>query len=101
MIRTLAGVVVAAVVPTLAIASTARADEVACGKRSDLLAHFQEAYHEVPNVLGLTTDGRLLEVVVAPTGTWTMLVTAPGGPACVVATGQDWQSLASALDPAA
>jgi hypothetical protein len=101
MIRKIAGLAVAAVVPILAVVSTAHAEEVACGKRSDLLAHFQEAYHEVPNVLGLTTDGRLLEVVVAPTGTWTMLVTVPGGPACVVATGQDWQSLATALGPAA
>jgi hypothetical protein len=95
------GLTLAALVALLAAAPAAPAEQIACGKRSDLLQHFQQAYHEGPSVIGLTHDGRLLEVVVAPSGTWTMLVTAPGGPACVVATGQDWQAITVETDPAA
>lgn len=100
MIRKVGGLSMAALALALALASAAQAEPVACGKRGDLLAHFQQSYHEVPNVIGLTTDGRLLEVVVGPSGSWTMLVTAPGGPACVIATGEDWQNIVASLDPA-
>jgi hypothetical protein len=101
MTRELAVLMLAAL-GSASIPAGARAETMTCGKRSDLLAHFQQSYHEVPNVLGLTTDGRLLEVIVAPSGSWTMLVTAPGGPSCIVATGQDWQSVAPvSTDPEA
>lgn len=100
MIRHVGGLAVAVSMGALAAVPAAQAEPVPCGKRADLLEHFQQSYREVPNVVGLTTDGRLLEVVVAPSGSWTMLLTPPGGQACVIATGQDWQNIVAALDPA-
>ncbi len=41
--------------------------------------------------MGVTDSGQLLEVLVSRKGTWTMLVTQPHGPSCIVATGQGWE----------
>lgn len=94
------GLAVVVSVTALAAAPMAQGEPVPCGKRTELLAHFQQSYREVPNVVGLTTDGRLIEVVVAPSGSWTMLLTPPGEQSCVIATGQDWQNIVATLDPA-
>jgi hypothetical protein len=34
------------------------------------------------------------------TGTWTIAVTRPGGPTCIVAAGEHFEALAEALPPA-
>ncbi|MGH6931472.1 MAG: hypothetical protein ACREEE_03450 [Dongiaceae bacterium] len=63
-----------------------------CGKHGDILVKFADAYGEVPGALAITDQGGLLEVLVSPTGTWTMLLTMPGQLTCVVGTGQAWQT---------
>lgn len=66
-------------------------DDPACGGHSEVLATFASQYGEVPQVLAFTEEGGLIEVLVAPGGTWTMVLTMPGEPTCIVATGKDWQ----------
>jgi hypothetical protein len=63
-----------------------------CGNRAEVLAQFARVFGEVPNAIGLTDQGSPLEVLVSPTGSWTMILTAPGGPTCVISTGQGWQT---------
>lgn len=70
--------------------------QMVCAARNDLLAHFAKRFEEVPNGVGITDQGALLELLVSPTGTWTMIITVPGGTACVVATGQSWETLPAA-----
>jgi hypothetical protein len=65
--------------------------QVMCADRGELLADFKDSYKEERGALGVTDSGQLLEVLVSPKGTWTMLVTQPHGPSCVVATGQSWE----------
>ena len=60
------------------------------GERAKVLQGFADAYKEKPSAVGITDQGALIEVLVGPTGTWTMVVTKPGGPACIVGTGHDW-----------
>jgi hypothetical protein len=44
--------------------------------------------------MALTDDGHLLEVFASKDGeTWTIAVTIPKGLTCLLATGQEWQSL--------
>jgi hypothetical protein len=75
--------------------------QVACGKHGDVLAMLAERYGETPQVLAITDQGALLEVLVSQTGSWTIVLTRPGGLTCVVSTGQDWQvHPAAAVDPA-
>ncbi len=62
-----------------------------CGKHSDILVKFADTYGEMPGALAITDQGGLLEVLVSPAGTWTMLLTMPGQLTCVVGTGQAWQ----------
>jgi hypothetical protein len=42
----------------------------------------------------------LVEVLVSPNGSWTMLLTYPSHPTCVVATGVAWEILQLAGQPA-
>jgi hypothetical protein len=65
--------------------------QVMCAERGELLSDFKDSYKEERGALGVTDSGQLLEVLVGPKGTWTMLVTQPHGPSCVVATGQSWE----------
>ena len=46
---------------------------------------------ETPQALGLSQDGGLLEVLVSPSGGWTILLTYPKRPTCVIATGAGWE----------
>ncbi len=63
-----------------------------CGDRQEIAARLQAGFGERLTVTALTDGGALLEVLAAPSGSWTLLLTRPGGPACVLATGQNWRA---------
>ncbi len=90
--RLFSTVVVALALSTGSFSSQALA-QIACGKRGDFLAQLEKQYGETPTVIGITDQGALLDVVVSPTGTWTMMLTVAGGPTCIVATGRHWETL--------
>jgi hypothetical protein len=71
-----------------------------CGERDVLLEQFAMQHRETPKALGLGADGGVIEVLVGPDGGWTMLVTYPQRPTCVVAMGESWEMLQLAGDPA-
>jgi hypothetical protein len=71
-----------------------------CGERDVLLEQFAMEHDEKPQALGLGADGGVIEVLVSPKGGWTMLVTYPQRPTCVVAMGEAWELLQLAGDPA-
>ena len=64
-----------------------------CGDRDQILKRLAQRHDETPQALGLSSDGGVLEVLVSPSGGWTILVTYPKRPTCVVAVGRAWQSL--------
>jgi hypothetical protein len=64
-----------------------------CGDRDQILKRLEQRHDETPQALGLSSDGGVLEVLVSPSGGWTILVTYPRRPTCVVAVGRAWQSL--------
>ncbi|HWA41744.1 MAG TPA: hypothetical protein VHA10_00930 [Hypericibacter adhaerens] len=70
----------------------ARADDPACGHRTDVIKELSERYKEAPVAVGLASNGSLLEVLSSNAGTtWTIIVTSPDGTSCLVAAGEDWQ----------
>jgi hypothetical protein len=71
-----------------------------CGDRGELLMRLEQGDEETPRALGLSTDGGVLEILVSAKGGWTMLVTYPKRPTCVVAVGEAWQMLQLAGQPA-
>jgi hypothetical protein len=70
------------------------------GDRGAILKGLAQAHKETPQALGLSGDGGVIEVLVSPEGGWTMLVTYPRRPTCVVTTGEAWQILQVAGEPA-
>jgi hypothetical protein len=91
MIRLTISLIVAAFLWSIA-APQAQAQAL-CGDRAELLERLEQEFSETPQALGLSEDGALIEVMVSPSGGWTILVTYPKRPSCVVATGQGWESL--------
>jgi hypothetical protein len=71
-----------------------------CGDRDQILEGLEQKYEETPRALGLSADGGVFEVLVSPRGGWTILLTYPKRPTCVVATGEAWQTLPLAGQPA-
>jgi hypothetical protein len=75
------------------VSQPAEAASKVCGERAKILAQLEQKHEETPRALGLSADGGVLEVLVSPDGGWTMLVTYPSKPTCVIAVGQAWQML--------
>lgn len=93
----LAAVTLAAAV----LGPSAEAAQRPCGDRTEILKRLQQKHEETPQALGLSSDGGVLEILVSPEGGWTILVTYPKRPTCVVAVGEAWQMLQlTAGDPA-
>jgi hypothetical protein len=82
------------------ISRPAEAAPKLCGERDQILKRLEQAHDESPQAVGLSGDGGVVEVLVSPDGGWTMLVTYPRRPACVVAVGAAWEMLQLAGDPA-
>jgi hypothetical protein len=82
------------------VSAPAQAAPKLCGDRHQILERLEQAHEETPQALGLSGDGGVIEVLVSPEGGWTMLITYPRRPTCVVATGEAWQMLQLAGQPA-
>ena len=76
-----------------ALSGPARAAAPACGDRNEMLKTLEQRHEELPSASGVSADGAVLEVLVSPDGGWTILVTYPKQPTCVLAVGEGWQSL--------
>ncbi len=69
-----------------------------CDARDQVVEHLAERYGETLQSMGLHSGNGLLEVYASEeTGTWTILVTSPGGTSCVVAAGEMWERDAATL----
>lgn len=88
------GKVAAAAALLTAISLPAAAQQLACAKRSEVLKHLAAKYTEAPVAIGLANNGGVLEVLSSNTGSsWTIIITMPEGPTCLVAAGEHWEKL--------
>ena len=104
-LATLASVVAliaAAVIGAQPAAAQAASPAPQCGAREAVLDRLSSKYDEHPVSIGVTATGSLLEVLASPEGTWTIIVTVPGGPTCLVSSGEGWHNapVQIAQDPA-
>lgn len=67
-----------------------------CGDRAEILENLAKFHTEQPQAMGLSTDGKLVEVLVSATGSWSILVSLPSQMTCLVATGEHWERLPAA-----
>ena len=79
------------------------AAQTVCGDRAVILENLAKFHSERPRAIATSVDGKLLEVVVSSTGSWSILLTRPNRRTCVVATGEGWESLPAVArdDPSA
>ena len=65
-----------------------------CDERSAVVARLAERYGETLQSLGLTRNGKVLEVYASTaTGTWTVIVTDEAGRSCLVEAGETWEAV--------
>jgi hypothetical protein len=81
----------------LVIALSAAAQSVCVTERGDVLKQLSNDFQENPVAMGLAADGSVVEVLVASSGSWTILVTKPTGVSCVVASGEAWDRVPAPL----
>ena len=74
-----------------AVATAAAAQAPQCAAREAVLERLSSTYQEEPVSVGVTATGSLLEVLASPEGSWTIIITAPGGPTCLVSSGEGWR----------
>ncbi|MCH7935674.1 MAG: hypothetical protein IH994_01115 [Proteobacteria bacterium] len=64
-----------------------------CDNRSDMLSALDGNFSEKPVSLGLSHDGRVVEVLKSPDDTWTIILTAPNGVSCLLIAGNYWRNV--------
>ncbi|HCP80746.1 MAG TPA: hypothetical protein DIT67_03855 [Octadecabacter sp.] len=80
------------------LATTATAQSNNCADHAMVVERLASGYGESRQSIGLGADNTIVEVFASlDTGTWTITITAPGGPTCMVASGAAFQVLAEAL----
>lgn len=80
----------------LALASPAVAQQ--CSDRATVVAQLAGRFAEAPTHAGLAPAG-MVELWVSSAGSWTLTITLPSGPMCLVASGTAWGPVAVAALP--
>lgn len=97
MKTSLLGLVVAALTADAAVAQPNRN----CAPRERVVTMLAEKYQESRRSIGLATQGRVMEVYASEeSGSWSIVVTLPNGVTCLVASGQAFEEVDDALQPA-
>jgi hypothetical protein len=92
LLRSCASALGAAILLTMSSAPAASAPM--CGARSEILKQLSARYREVPVALGVSSNGSLVELLTSERGsTWTLMISQPNGPSCLVAAGEGWEEL--------
>jgi hypothetical protein len=68
-----------------------------CGPPPDVTAGLARNYGEIVIAMGVSSNGNLVEIFAAPSGTFTIVITAPGGLSCIGVAGANF--VAAELPP--
>lgn len=79
----------------LALTASPAQAQGSCMARADLTAALSDRYGESVTASGLTSTA-LVEIWAAPSGSWTITMTSATGMACIVASGQSFETLKAA-----
>jgi hypothetical protein len=102
MRKIMSSLALVAAVAAVALGSLpAAAQGTQCAARAAILDRLSVGFAEQPVSIGVTSTGSLLEVLASAEGTWTIIVTLPGGPTCLVSSGEGWHNapIQVAADP--
>ena len=86
-----AAVLAAFLLAAFSLWPTPAAGQVLCGPRDGLDALLKQRFGETRQAMGVSTDAqRIIELFMAPDGSWTIVVTDTRGRSCIVLAGEDW-----------
>jgi len=85
----LMAIVLVSLAPSLSQAQ----NQALCGKRSSVVAGLENKYSETPVSIGLATNGAVIEIFASQQGSFTIMITTPSGHSCLIAAGNNWESL--------
>ena len=88
----------AAVAAILATPLAAQQTNAPCAPHEIVVERLATGYGESRQAIALGANNSVVEVYASlETGSWTITVTMPGGPTCLVASGQAFEMVAEAL----
>lgn len=65
-----------------------------CGTRQKIVDVLAQKYREAPLFMGISKEGYVTEIFGSENGgTWTAIMTMPGGQTCIMAAGKSWQAI--------
>ena len=70
-----------------------------CAPHAAVVDRLASQYQESRQMIALGSDNSVVEVFAAESGSWTITVTRPGGPTCLVAAGQAYEYVNEPLPP--
>lgn len=89
-----AALLAAAMLVALVAAPAGGATAATCDRRPAVLRQLEGKYAEKPVAIGVANNGGVVEVLTTKDGaTWTIVITLPNGMTCLVAAGEDWESI--------
>jgi hypothetical protein len=75
-----------------------QAGTMRCADHDVMVRHLAQGWGESRQSIALDAGNSMVEVFASPeTGTWTMTVTRPGGPTCMIASGHAFESIEEPL----
>ncbi len=76
------------------VLSTGAAAAQTCSDHETMVRHLAEGWGESRVSVALDAGNSMVEIFASPeTGTWTLTVTRPGGPTCMIASGHAFETL--------
>lgn len=73
------------------LASAPAMAQMVCGERVAIVNALKSGHQEQKTATGLAGNGGLVELFTGDAGSWTLLLTLPGGPTCLLGAGEDWE----------
>lgn len=85
----------------VAMSATPAFAQMVCGNHSDITRQLQAGYQEALSGIGVASNGGVIELYTSKKGTFTILLTRPNGMSCLMAVGQNWESVEKDPTPGA
>lgn len=82
-----------------ALPFSAAVDAAQCGDSASIAAYLARKYREKPRAAGMVGSRGYMQLYVAETGTWTVLLTSPEGISCIIAAGDGLEFLQGSKPP--
>lgn len=68
-----------------------------CGDHDKIVDVLANKFKETRHVMGVVNSRAVMEIFLAPQGTWTMVITDTKGISCIAASGEAWQDVPVAV----